>query len=151
MQIKKIVIASDHGGFLLKEAIKQYLHEKGYMVTDYGPRQEGEAVDYPDKADLVARGIFRREGNLGFLICTSGIGMSIAVNRYPFVRGALVTNAKLAEMARAHNNANVLIFGEKYITPEEAIKAVDAFLTTSFEGGRHERRVNKLQEMPYNI
>jgi len=101
-------------------------------------------VDYPDKAYELIKGMKADSLAKGILICTSGIGMSIVANRFPFIRGALVFNQEMAEMERGHNDANVLIFGAKFISEAEAKKCVDTFLTTDFLGGRHERRVNKL-------
>ena len=147
MQIKKILIAADHGGANLKNTLKTYLKQKGFDVVDYGPEDANAAVDYPDKASELIKGMQKNENAKGILICTSGIGMSIAANRYPFIRGALVFNREMAEMARGHNNANVLIFGAKFISETEAKKCIDVFLSTEFLGGRHERRVNKLSCM----
>lgn len=146
MQGKKILIASDHGGFQLKEVLKIYLEKKGYEVVDYGT-DSTESVNYPDYAKVLAKGIQKKIARQGILICTSGIGMSIAANRYPFIRAALVAGPELAHMARSHNDANVLVFGAKYIKPDVAKKCIDEFLTTKFEGGRHECRVQALGRM----
>ncbi len=148
MQGKKIAIASDHAGCELKRQLEDMLVQAGYIVVDYGPDCGQSPVDYPDKAALLAKGIYRREADIGILICGTGIGMSIAVNRYPFIRGALVDSVELAELARRHNNANVLILGGRMISFETAKACLDAFLTTPFEGGRHEARVQKLERMP---
>ncbi len=142
--MQTILMAADHGGANLKNTLKAYLIEKGFEVVDYGPENAETAVDYPDKAYELIKGMQANREAKGILICTSGIGMSIAANRFPFIRGALVLNPQMAEMARGHNDANVLIFGAKFITPSKAKKCVDMFLTTDFLGGRHERRVNKL-------
>jgi len=146
MQEKKILIASDHGGFVLKESLKAYLQNNGYEVIDYGPNST-DSVNYPDYAKLLAQGIKAQTANRGILICTSGIGMSIAANRYPFIRAALVHCVEEAHLCRAHNDANVLVFGAKFITPETAEKCVDEFLKTEFEGGRHCVRVDALERM----
>lgn len=142
--MQTILMAADHGGANLKNTLKAYLQQKGLNVVDYGPENADNSVDYPDKAYELIEGMKADESAKGILICTSGIGMSIAANRFPFIRGALVFNAEMAEMARGHNDANVLIFGAKFISENEAKKCVDIFLTTDFLGGRHERRVNKL-------
>lgn len=142
--MQTILMAADHGGANLKNTLKAYLKEKGFEVVDYGPENAETSVDYPDKAYELIKGMQSNQEAKGVLICTSGIGMSIAANRFPFIRGALVFNPEMAEMARGHNDANVLIFGAKFITPSKAKKCVDMFLTTDFLGGRHERRVNKL-------
>lgn len=142
--MQTILMAADHGGANLKNILKSYLEKKGFNVVDYGPESADTSVDYPDKALELIKGMQSNQEAKGILICTSGIGMSIAANRFPFIRGALVFNPEMAEMARGHNDANVLIFGAKFITPAKAKKCVDVFLTTDFLGGRHERRVNKL-------
>ena len=142
--MQTILIAADHGGANLKNTLKTYLQKKGLNVVDYGPENAENSVDYPDKAYELIEGMKADKNAHGILICTSGIGMSIAANRFPFIRGALVFNAEMTQMARGHNDANVLIFGAKFISESEAKKCVDIFLTTEFLGGRHERRVNKL-------
>ena len=144
MQEKTILMAADHGGANLKNALKAYLQQKGWDVVDYGPKNADTSVEYPDKANELIEGIQTQKSARGILICTSGIGMSIMANRYPFIRGALVFNHEMAEMARGHNDANILIFGAKFISEAEAKKCVDVFLTTEFLGGRHARRVDKL-------
>ena len=146
MQEKKILIASDHGGFELKQQLKAYLQQKGFDVVDYGTNNM-DSVDYPDYAKLLVEGIKAKTADKGILICTSGIGMSIAANRYPFIRAALVHIPEEAHLSRAHNNANVLVFGAKFVTPEMAEKCLDEFLTTKFEGGRHCARVDALERM----
>ena len=146
MQGKKILIASDHGGFELKEQLKAYLQNKGYEILDYGTDSVA-SVNYPDYAKLLAMGIEEKKGDRGILICTSGIGMSIAANRYSFIRAALVHTVEEAHLCRAHNDANVLVFGAKFITAATAKKCVNEFLTTAFEGGRHCPRVDALERM----
>ena len=145
--MQTILMAADHGGANLKNTLKAHLQQQGFQVVDYGPADSSVSVDYPDKALELIHGMQENNEARGILVCTSGIGMSIAANRFPFVRGALVFNAEMAEMARGHNNANVLIFGAKFISEDEARKCVDTFLSTEFLGGRHERRVNKLSCM----
>ena len=145
--MQTILMAADHGGANLKNLLKSYLQKKGFSVVDYGPESADVSVDYPDKAYELIEGMRANKEAKGILICTSGIGMSIAVNRFPFIRGALVFNSEMAEMARGHNNANVLVFGAKFITPEVAKQCVDEFLTTAFEGGRHCARVDALERM----
>ena len=142
--MQTILMAADHGGANLKNTLKTYLQKKGLHVVDYGPENSEVSVDYPDKALELINGMKQDPTAKGILVCTSGIGMSIAANRYPFVRGALVFNAEMAQLCREHNDANVLIFGAKFISETEAEKCADIFLTTEFSGGRHERRVNKL-------
>lgn len=146
MQEKKILIASDHGGFQLKQQLKAYLQQKGFDVVDYGTNNM-DSVNYPDYAKLLVQGIETKTADKGILICTSGIGMSIAANRYPFIRAALVREPEEAHLSRAHNDANVLVFGAKFVTLETAEKCVDEFLNTEFEGGRHCARVDELERM----
>ena len=146
MQGKKILIACDHGGFTLKQTLKTYLQKKDYDVLDCGTKST-DSVNYPDYAKRLVKALKEKKADRGILICTSGIGMSIAANRYPFVRAALVFNAEMAHMSRSHNDANVLVFGAKFIKPNIAKKCVDEFLTTAFEGGRHTCRIKALGRM----
>ena len=139
-----IAIGADHGGYELKERIKQHLQKQGVAVTDFGTGSK-ESTDYPDYAQAVARSVTEHQHDYGILVCTSGVGMSIAANKVPGARAALVWDAEMAAMARRHNDANVLCLGGKGTEVEEAPRIVDAFLGTSFEGGRHERRVGKLE------
>jgi glycine hydroxymethyltransferase len=142
---KKIVaIGSDHGGFELKQVLKNHLDEQGIEVNDLGPATT-EAADYPDYAQSVAKNVADGKTDLGILICTTGVGMSIAANKVPGIRAALVFSEEMAKLARQHNDANVLCIGGKITPAEQAKKIVDAFLAAQFEGGRHERRVNKME------
>lgn len=140
----KISIASDHHGVLIKSKIKTYLDSMDYKIMDLGPSNPDESVDYPDYAKKVCDSILEDEVNFGILICSTGIGMSIAANRYSFVRAALCVNTIMAERARAHNDANVLVLGTVSLTDAEMLEIVKIFLTTSFEGGRHIRRLSKI-------
>ena len=144
MQNKNIVVASDHAGFLLKKQLIGYLKEKNYNITDLGTNDSQNSVDYPLKAQELAHELKKDSNNIGILVCGSGIGMCIAINRFPFARGALVYEVEAAKLARQHNNANVLCLGGRMTDFEKAKQLVDTFLTTSFEGGRHERRVSQL-------
>jgi glycine hydroxymethyltransferase len=139
-----IALGADHGGFALKESLKAHLQQQGYAVTDYGTSSP-ESTDYPDFAQAVARNVAGHQQDLGVLVCTTGIGMSMAANKVPGIRAALVWSEDLAHAARTHNNANVLCFGAKVTPPEIARKSLDAFLAAQFEGGRHERRVHKME------
>ncbi len=147
-----VAIGSDHGGFALKETLKNHLQGQGYAVTDVGANSSA-STDYPDFAQAVARNVAEGKNDLGVLICTTGVGMSIAANKIPGVRAALVFSEEMATMARRHNNANVLCIGEKMTPPEQAKLIIDAFLAAEFEGGRHERRVNKMEnsKTPTNL
>ncbi len=137
-------IGADHGGFHLKEALKAHLAKKGVRVQDHGTSST-ESADYPDFAKLVAESVASQQAKFGLLVCTTGVGMSITANKVAGVRAALVFNDQMAATARQHNDANILCLGEKQTTPEQAIKMVDAFLGATFEGGRHERRVGKIE------
>jgi glycine hydroxymethyltransferase len=141
---KTIAIASDHGGYEMKESVKQHLQKQGLQVTDFGTTSK-DSTDYPDYAQAVARSVAARQQELGLLFCTSGIGMSIAANKVPGARAALVWDEHMAEMARRHNDANVLCLGGNAHSHDEARRIVDSFLHARFEGGRHERRVAKLE------
>jgi len=141
----RLAIGADHGGWDLKEALKPFLVKQGMVVTDFGASSK-ESTDYPDYAQLVARDVAADACDLGILICTTGIGMSIAANKVPGARAALAWSPELAALARQHNNANVLCLSGKLTPPELAARIVEAFLSSPFEsGGRHERRVGKLE------
>jgi RpiB/LacA/LacB family sugar-phosphate isomerase len=140
----KIVMGADHGGFVLKEAIKKHLELRGVSFVDLGTTST-DSTDYPDYAHAVARQVADRRADLGLLVCTTGIGMSIAANKVAGVRAALVSEIETAALARRHNDANVLCLAGKDASAEKACKIVDTFLDARFEGGRHERRVNKME------
>jgi len=138
-----MALGADHGGYDLKEALKRYLLERGVTVNDFGTHSR-ESTDYPDYAYAVAQSVASRKAELGLLICTTGIGMSMAANKVPAVRAALVCDETAAALSRRHNDANVLCLDGKK-SPEEAKRILDQFLAARFEGGRHERRVNKME------
>ncbi len=139
-----VALGADHGGFALKQHVKQHLEEQGLSVSDFGARS-GAATDYPDYARAVAESVATRESDYGVLICTTGVGMSISANKVAGVRAALVGDERTAMAARQHNDANVLCLAGKTTDPEEAARIVDAFLNTRFERGRHEQRVKKME------
>lgn len=141
----KIAIGSDHGGYLLKEQVKEYLLEKGYDVFDKGCFGL-ESVDYPVYAKEVAQSVQKNESDYGILICTTGVGMQITANKAKKVRAVIGFNNDVCMMSRKHNNCNVLCLGAKYTDINEAKAYIDIFLSTDFEGGRHERRVNQIEE-----
>ena len=141
---QSVAIGADHGGFELKQALKAHLEGQGWMVVDYGTMSK-DSADYPDFAHLVGFAVADNKNEFGILCCTSGVGMSITANKIPGVRAALVFDAEMAGMARQHNDANVLCIGAKHHDADTAKKMVDAFLAAKFEGGRHERRVNKME------
>ncbi len=138
-----VIIGSDHAGFLLKENLKEYLKQKGFDVIDSGTDSE-ESCDYPDYAKEVAGCVSEGKCRIGLLVCGTGIGMSMTANRFPKVRAALVSSNFQAEMAKKHNNANVLVFGSRTTGPTEARIMLDKWLNAKFEGGRHLRRVKKI-------
>jgi glycine hydroxymethyltransferase len=141
---QSVAIGADHGGFDLKQALKTHLEAKGWTVADYGTMSK-DSTDYPDFAHLVGYAVADNKNEYGILCCTSGVGMSITANKIPGVRAALVFDEEMAGMARQHNDANVLCIGSKHTDAETARRMVDAFLAAKFEGGRHERRVNKME------
>lgn len=142
----KIAIASDHAGFTLKQAIKKHFEGK-FDWLDLGTLSE-ESVDYPDFGRAMAEAITGGTVERGVVICGTGIGISIACNRFPEVRAALCGNDTMARLAREHNDANVLALGARITGFEVAVDCVDAFMTTDFAGGRHQRRVDKLKMGP---
>ena len=142
----RIAIGADHGGIDLKKTIHDYLSGKGHAISDLGAFTT-QSVDYPDYAELVCHEVIDGKADYGILFCTSGIGMSMAANRFPQIRAALICKPEDAALTRKHNDANVLCFSGKDLTSDGAKSAVDAFLSTPFEGGRHERRVKKLEHV----
>lgn len=144
MSIYNISIASDHAGFSLKEKIIRYLNSIDCDVTDLGPKGNNESVDYPDYAITLCKYLLENPGNIGILICATGIGMSIAANRFSDIRAALCTSVEMAELARMHNDANILVLGSKINSVDTNISIVKKFLSTSFEGGRHILRLAKI-------
>ena len=141
--MKRIYLASDHAGTFLKDQICEQLAKIGYEIKDLGANGS-ESVDYPEFAANLAEAMLQDEGAKGILVCGSGIGISIAANRFSHIRAALVTDVTAARLSRQHNDANVLALGERLTGIATALDCVDAFLTTDFEGGRHQRRVDKL-------
>lgn len=139
-----VALGADHGGFELKEAIKKSLEKRGVTFTDLGTHST-ESTDYPDYAQSVSHLVVRQKAQFGILVCTTGVGMSITANKVPGVRAALVCDEETAALARRHNNANVLCLGAKSVDPARAEKIIETFLNAKFEGGRHERRVNKME------
>jgi len=139
-----VALAADHGGYQLKEALKHHLESRGVSVADFGANSP-EPSDYTDFAHVVGQSVAHRRSEFGILICTTGIGMSIAANKVPGVRAALLADEDAAALARRHNNANVLCLAGKTTSPERAARIVDTFLATQFEGGRHERRISKME------
>lgn len=140
---QKILIASDHAGFLLKKNLIAELTKLGYKAVDLGCDSAEKSVDYPDFAQKLAKKLTKE---FGILICGSGVGISIAANRFKHIRAALCHNVKSAKLSRAHNNANVLCLGARVVTNQVAAKITKAFISGKFEGDRHARRVAKLSK-----
>ncbi len=142
----KIAAGSDHAGYELKEKIAEHLKKQGIKVEDYGTNGNN-SVDYPDFAVTVAEAVSQGRIDRGVLICGTGIGMSIAANKFPHVRAALCYDVYSAEMSRRHNNANILVLAGRVLKSDLAIKMLDVWLKTEFEGGRHKSRIDKIDEI----
>jgi ribose 5-phosphate isomerase B len=140
---KKIAIVSDHAGFYLKEKIAAFLAREKYEFKDFGTSSE-EAVDYPDMAHPMANAVSEGEFDLGISICGTGNGINMVVNKHPGVRGALCWNEEISRLARAHNDANVCAIPGRFVNEAEALLIARTFLETSFDGGRHKRRIEKI-------
>lgn len=138
-----IPIGADHAGFQLKERVKSHLEAKGYEVKDFGCYSE-ESIDYPDYAHPVASMVEENENMLGIVICGSGNGINMTANKHQGIRSALCWKKEIAELARQHNDANIIALPARFISEEEGLEMVDVFLSTAFEGGRHQNRVNKI-------
>ena len=145
-----IAVGSDHGGLELKEVIKTALAARGLDVDDYGT-DNGDSVDYPDFAEKVAAAVSRGDIELGILVCGTGIGMSIVANKFPGVRAALATDEFMAQMAKEHNNANVLVLGGRVLAKDLAVKMVNVWLDSSYEAGRHQRRLDKISRLEEDV
>ena len=140
---KVLSIGCDHAGYDLKEFLKEELQKSDYMINDYGTFT-GESVDYPDIIHPLAKHIDENDELMGIIICGSGNGASMTANKYQHVRAALCWNDELAKLARLHNNANILGLPARFIEKEQALRMVEIFLNTAFEGGRHQKRVEKI-------
>ncbi len=144
----KISIASDHAGFKYKELIKIYLQEKGFEVLDRGTFS-ADSVDYPDFIALAAKDVADATSNFGIGVCGSGIGVSIVANKVKGVRAALVLNSEMAALSKQHNKANFLALSQNFIEEENIFKIIETWLASEFEGGRHERRIKKIETISY--
>jgi len=140
-----IPIASDHAGFDSKEIVKRILDDMDMTTIDYGT-DSSESVDYPDFANLVSQSVNNGEHAMGVLVCSSGQGMCITANKYPKIRAALVWNEEMAQLTRRHNNANILCLPGKYLNEQELKEIVTTWLNTEFDGGRHQRRIEKIDK-----
>ena len=143
MEVKTVGIACDHAGFPLKQFVLEYLEKKGYPVKDYGTYSDA-SVDYPDFGHALGEGIESGEVYPGIGICGSGEGIAMTLNKHQNIRAALCWVEEISALARAHNDANILVMPGRFIAKEEAVKVLDAFLNTPFEGGRHQRRIDKI-------
>lgn len=141
--MSKIAMASDHAGYNLKNTVKSFVEKAGYEVEDFGTYSE-DSCDYPDFAHPAALAVEKGECDFGIAMCGSGNGIQMTLNKHQGIRAALCWLPELAKLAKQHNNANFLVLPARFISEEEALKIVEAYLETSFEGGRHVRRVNKI-------
>lgn len=146
MRVKTVYLASDHGGFRLKEDLRAHLDRLGLTVVDLGPAR-AESCDYPPFAHAVCRRVLTDPDSLGILVCGTGLGMSMAANRLPGIRAALCTSEYAARMTREHNDANVLCLGERVTGPGLAVSITETFLATEFQGGRHQRRIELIETL----
>ena len=140
---KKVFLASDHAGFKLKEEIKKFLIKKRKKVLDLGTKNTN-SVDYPDYAHLLSKKMKKNKNQFGILVCGTGSGMSMTANKHKYIRAALCYNTKSTKLSRLHNNANVMTIGARLIIKNIALKCVNTFLGTDFDGGRHLRRIKKI-------
>lgn len=139
----KIAIGNDHAGTTYKEKVVQYLEDKGIEVINYGTDSE-ESVDYPDFVHPVAKDVSNHNVDFGIIICGSGNGANMTANKHQAIRSALCWTSEIAELARSHNNANILSVPARFVSVHQTIDMVDTFLSTKFEGGRHQERINKI-------
>ena len=146
----KIIIASDHGGLATKSALVSSLKAAGVDVADLGTTTD-ESVDYPDFAALVASAVSKGEADRGILVCGTGIGISIAANKFPGVRAAVIHDEFTALMSKQHNDANIIALGGRVLSPEQACRLVDVWLTADYEGGRHQGRIDKITRLEEDI
>ncbi len=139
----KVAIGADHAGFQYKEIIRKHLEQAGFAVSDFGTYDES-SVDYPDFAHPTASAVEEGKVSSGILICGSANGVAITANKHQGIRAAICWKTEIAQLAREHNNANIICIPARFVSPEEAIAMVNLFLKTEFEGGRHQNRVNKI-------
>ena len=144
----KIALGCDHAAFELKEAVKAKMESEGHTIIDVGT-DSTESVDYPKYGHAVGKAVASGEAERGIAICGSGIGISIACNKVPGIRAALCTSVEMAEMCRRHNNANVVCMGARMISQELAFDIIDTWMTTEFEGGKHLRRINEIEDLDF--
>jgi len=140
-----VYVGADHAGFDLKQKLVAELEKLGYETIDVGPKQLDPSDDYPDYAKPVAEAVSTGKAPLGVLTCGTGLGMAYAANRYPHVRAAVAWSPEVAELAKSHNDANVLVLPSRFVSEEEGMEILHTWLTTKFQGGRHQRRVEKIE------
>lgn len=143
---KQIAIGCDHAGFVIKECLKQNLGNSGYLFHDFGTFSE-TSMDYPDTAHPLAKAVQSGKYKFGILICGSGNGVAIVANKYTGIRAAICWNEDITTLARRHNDANIIVLPARFISQEDAVKFVMVFFTTEFEGGRHQQRVEKINNV----
>ena len=143
---EKIYVGADHVGFNLKNRLVEELKKLGYEPIDVGPKQLDPADDYPDYAKPVAQAVSQGKVQRGVLTCGTGLGMSYTANRFPKVRAALAWNEQVAELSRQHGNSNLLVLPAQFVSPEQGVNILHKWLETNFEGGRHERRIEKIDK-----
>tara|TARA_Y100000591_G_scaffold312302_1_gene316641 strand:+ start:43 stop:468 length:426 start_codon:yes stop_codon:yes gene_type:complete len=141
--LRKIFLASDHAGFSLKEYLKKVLYKKDFLLSDLGTKSK-EKVDYPDYAHKLSRFVNKNHNSIGILICGSGQGMIMSANKHKNIRAALCHDAKSTKLSRLHNDANIITLGSRLISKKKAVKLINIFLKTEFEGGRHQKRIRKI-------
>ena len=144
-KLKNIAIGCDHAGFSHKKAVTGFLSDKGFNIIDFGTNSD-QSVDYPDHVHPLAESIENGQAELGILMCGSANGVAITANKHKEIRAALCWEKEIAELARRHNNANVICIPARFVSEEEAINMIDIFLNTEFEGGRHQNRVDKISK-----
>ncbi|MBT3446068.1 ribose 5-phosphate isomerase B [bacterium] len=142
----KVAIGSDHRGFSLKEELKEYIHKLGFDYKDFGAFSD-ENFDYPDSAAEVSLKVSQGQYDRGILICASGTGMSIVANKFPNIRAVVANDVNLAIMSRSHNDCNIITLGSRYVSNDVAKNIIELWLTTDYEGGRHDVRLNKLKQI----
>ena len=142
----KIAIASDHGGFELKDILVAYLTEKGHTVNNLGTNS-ADSVDYPDYAKICCDEVISAKADFGILVCGTGVGISIAANKIDGIRCGLCPSKEIAALVKQHNNANVIALGGRFTSPEEAKAIVDSYMSAEFEGGRHQQRIDKIMNL----
>lgn len=143
---EKIYLSSDHAGYDLKEQIKSYLEKKGFKVVDLGTTNNKDSVSYADYGKKLAKNVLSDKDSYGIGVCGTGLGISYSVNRFKGIRGARITSVEDAHLAKEHNNANILLFGGRQIEISKAEKMIDEFFATKYEGGRHQKRIESLDE-----